>query len=112
MKHGINLSTKKFDGENEVDESYFGGKEASKHNSDKLNAGRGVVGKTAVVGVKNRETKQVRARVVQRTDSRTLQSFVRENVEEGATVYTDESKAYRCLVDFEHQSIKHSVGSL
>ena len=55
------------------------------------------------------ERKRVRARVVQRTDSRTLQSFVRANVEEGATVYTDESKAYQGLVDFEHQSVKHSI---
>ena len=34
-----------FIGEVEVDETYIGGKEGNKHAKDKLNAGRGTVGK-------------------------------------------------------------------
>ena len=68
-----------YDGEVEVDESYFGGKESNKHAKDKLNAGRGTVGKTAVVGMKNRDTNQVQAEVVETTDKQTLQNFVVEN---------------------------------
>ena len=45
-----------FDGEVEVDESYFGGKEGNKHTRGKLNTGRGTTGKTAAVGMKDRET--------------------------------------------------------
>ena len=65
-----------YDGEVEVDESYFGGKEGNKHAKDKLNAGRGTVGKTAVVGMKSRDTNEVQAQVVEATDKETLQEFV------------------------------------
>ena len=43
--------------------------------------GRGTVGKTAVVGVKDRESNEVRAEVVSATDGETLKGFVREHVE-------------------------------
>ena len=98
-----------YDGENEVDESYFGGKETNKHASKKLNAGRGTVGKTAVVGMKNRDTNQVQAQVVEKTDKETLQLFVTENTTPDAVVYTDEARAYSDLPR-EHVAVGHSVG--
>ena len=43
-----------FSGPVEVDETYIGGKEGNKHESRKLNRGRGAVGKAAVSGLKDR----------------------------------------------------------
>ncbi len=80
----------------EVDETFAGDlrKNMRKHKR-KMLKGRRTEGKTAVVGVKDRETKRVAARVVSCTDGETLQEFVREHVEPGAEVLTDDARAYR-----------------
>ncbi len=93
----------------EVDEVYIGGLEKNKHEYKKLKAGRGTVGKTPVVGMKDRETNQVKAQVVERTDAATLQGFVVDNTDVHATVYTDEHAAYRGM-GRRHEAVKHSVG--
>ncbi len=97
-----------FAGPVEVDEAYFGGLEKNKHESAKLRGGRGAVGKTAVVGAKDRATKKVAAKVVASTDKATLQSFVKETADPKATVYTDDAKAYEAL-PYDHAVIKHSL---
>ena len=101
-----------FDGPVEVDESYFGGRQANmpKAKRKALTSG-GTAHMTAVIGMKDRDSNEVRAEVVPDTKKPSLQGFVREHAEPGAAVYTDEHRSYVGLdADFDHESVNHRVG--
>ena len=94
-----------FSGPVETDETYMGGKRKELREAG---AGRGAVGKTAVVGAKDQKTGKVLARPVEGTDKPTLQGFVEDHATPGATVYTDEHSSYEGM-PFDHEAVKHSV---
>ena len=98
----------------EVDETFVGGqrKNMSKRKRRELAAlgfGRGPAGKTAVVGVKDRRTKQIRAEIAHSLDAETLHGFVEKHVDRQAMVVSDEAAVYQSLPYF-HDSVQHSIG--
>lgn len=100
-----------FAGPVEIDETYMGGKRRNMSNSKRKelkDTGRGSVGKVAVVGVKDRETNKVSAKVVESTDKATLQVFLADKASPDAKVYSDDSTSYSGM-PFDHESVNHSV---
>ncbi len=95
-------------GEVEVDETFIGGKESNKHASKKINQGRGTVGKSIVIGMKQRSGLIV-AQHIPNTSKGTLQSFINQNAAPGATVYTDTHSSYKGI-KFNHHAVNHTVG--
>ncbi|STZ14195.1 Transposase and inactivated derivatives [Moraxella caviae] len=91
-----------FDGEIELDESYFGGIRKGKR-------GRGAAGKTAVFGLLKRNGK-VYTVVVKDTKTGTLMPIITSKIKPDSIVYTDSYKSYNALdvSNFKHFRINHS----
>ncbi|WP_423972771.1 IS1595 family transposase [Glaesserella parasuis] len=92
-----------FDGQIELDESYFDGTRKGKR-------GRGAVGKTAVFGLLKCDGK-VYTVVVPNIQSAALLPIIREKVKPDSIVYTDFYRSYDVLdvSEFNHFRINHST---
>lgn len=90
-----------FDGEVELDESYFG--------VSKGRRGRGAAGKTAVFGILKRNGK-VYTIVVSDTKQSTLMPVIKHKIKPDSFVYTDSYRSYNALdvSEFKHFRVNHS----
>ena len=91
-----------FEGQVELDESYFGGTRKGKR-------GRGATGKTAVFGILKRGGK-VYTKVVSDTKASTPMPIIARKIAPDSVVYTDCYRSYNALdvSDFYHERINHS----
>lgn len=127
IRLGMSLQHKKFgargkmgdggkgDGAVEVDETFVGGKLRNMHRARRerfaAESGHtgGSTGKTIVVGMLDREARQVRAKVVPNVKRETLQNEVLENVRYGTHVYTDDAVPYDKLHSrYVHEVVNHA----
>ena len=115
MLHRIRLAMQegsfvKLKGTIESDETFVGGKSKNMHKDVRARkiTGRGPSGKAIVHGVLERGGKII-AGVVKNRKRPSVQKAIRENVEPGSTVYSDELKSYIGLDDqFTHEMIDHA----
>lgn len=97
----------KLSGEVEVDETFIGGKSRNMHKSRKT--GRGTGNKDVVFGMIERDG-NVRTMHVTSRGKPELQKHIREHVEAGSAIFSDELHSYDGLsVEFKHEVINHAV---
>ena len=90
----------------EIDETFIGGKAKNKH----LSARRQNEPKTVVMGMLNRQTREIRAKVIPNVKRETLQAEILKNVGFNAHVFTDGHVGYEGLdqvKNFTHKTVNH-----
>jgi len=101
----------KLSGEVEIDESFIGGKARNMHKGKRARkiTGTGGKDKVVVMGMMERGG-NVRTMVVDNRRKKELQARVREHVEAGAAIFSDELKSYEGLEsEYQHAVINHAV---
>jgi transposase-like protein len=89
----------------ESDSVFTGGLEKNKHAFKKLNLGRGPVGKTHVLVMKERNGPVI-ATVLKDIKAKTVQDELNKHIHKDATLYTDEHASYQGN-QFKHEVVNH-----
>jgi transposase-like protein len=115
LRHAMaDLSTDKFSGDVEIDETYIGGKVTNMHakQADRARKAGKWAGKQAVLGVLERHgegTSRVRTRLIGTTKRKELFGAMKEEIIPGTNIYTDALPSYASLNHvFVHQFIDHT----
>jgi transposase-like protein len=106
----------------EVDESFVGGDPKNWHESKRAKHHKAVrservqeyqnpfTHKTSVIGMLDRESRQIRAKVVPNVNRDTLQKEILSTIKPGSKVYTDQAVVYTNLQQqYIHKTVNHAV---
>jgi transposase-like protein len=115
LLHRVRLAMKtgtfeKLQGTVEADETFVGGQLKNLHKKKRAKLGKltGGRGKTIVMGLLERGTKRITAKVIPEINNTTLHGEIRAHVEPGSEIFTDSNRAYLGLEpDYLHESINH-----
>ena len=94
----------------EIDETWIGGRARNMHRRRRPPRKELLRRKSIVVGAKDRETKEVRAKVVPDRSRASLMPFIDKMVQSGALLCTDSLAAYRDPWGFWHEAVNHKKG--
>ncbi len=104
-----------FAGEVEADETFIGGKAKNMHYERKIRkfikgeiAQGGTTGKAIVMGILDRNNREMRAKVLPELLKRLTDEHINENVAPGSTVYTDEAQHYKYLPEYVREFVDHT----
>jgi transposase-like protein len=118
MLHRVRLALgQKFDGKMggegpfEVDETFVGPNPQKMH-ADKRQARYKALSarpKVPVMGMLDRDSRQIRAKVVPNVKRETLQNAILDSIDKGSTVYTDAAVSYDNLAarEYVHETVNH-----
>jgi len=108
-------------GEVEVDEAYVGAKVKNMHHKRKLKIQNELskipawknttryAGKTAIMGMFDRDSREVRAKVVPNTRRETLQTEILNGIHFGSRIYSDQAVGYDSLkANYVHETVNHA----
>ncbi len=127
MLHRIRLAVKsttfmKLGGDGseiEADETFVGGKSKNMHerkrkqfqvlrNAADTQGDVRLIGKSAVMGILDRNQRKIRASIIPAVTRQVLQTEILNHVEHGSKIYTDEAKAYRPIPkEYTHAYVSH-----
>jgi transposase-like protein len=108
-------------GEVEVDEAYVGAKVKNMHHKRKLKIQNELskipawknttryAGKTAIMGMFDRDSREVRAKVIPNTRRDTLQTEILNGIHFGSRIYSDQAVGYDQLKkNYIHETVNHA----
>jgi transposase-like protein len=113
MQNGSLMKLGGIGGAVEVDETFIGGKARNMHKGAylrKIKFARNTGNKAIAFGILDRDAKTIRTAVIEDRKIETVIPLIKENINAGSAIFTDDMGSYRNIPpQFVHQIVDHAV---